>query len=75
MFNAKKLVSGGVLANIRPTSAPVLTDSIYSTYIISTAIANASKTKFYTTDLPALENVRNIFRILFLAEKVSDPLP
>lgn len=31
----------------------------HSVYIISTAIANGSKAKFYNEDLPALEDVSN----------------
>jgi hypothetical protein len=35
----------------------LITDFTYSTYLISTAIANATKRKFYSEDLPSLEDV------------------
>lgn len=54
MHNSKKLGLAEKFVGCKcPKSPP------YSSYIISIAIANNMKAKFYDVDIPALENVRH----------------
>lgn len=60
MLNSKKYVPP------QPLHVHVMTGCIPSAYIISIAVANKVKSKFYDEDLPVLENVSVIPAIVVL---------
>ena len=65
MLNSKKYVHPVCSIVIR-----VVTERTTSAYLISIAVANKVKSKFYDDDLPALENVSLLSAIVALSERL-----